>query len=128
MYNKQQIEKIAILGCTRTPKGESCSDCPFAKPDLCNAYGMAIKISENSVVLTREEYKLLFDIKKKFETADGEEITAVSLLMWLKELNAQERKETAEQIYKDIRLFLDDKTLAIITRYFKEILGVEIKE
>jgi hypothetical protein len=47
---------------------------------------------------------------------------------FIKDTKEQASKETVEKIYKDIRLFLDDKTLAIITRYFKEILGVEIKE
>lgn len=48
----------------------------------------------------------------------GEVKGSVELLPTREEIE----KETAEKIYKDISLFLDDKTLAIITRYFKEIL------
>jgi hypothetical protein len=87
------------------------------------------KLPEDSVVLSREEYKLLFDIKKKFETADGDEITAVSLLMWLKELTAQERKEAAEKIIDLIKTFCPDKKfIETISHIISERFGVEIKE
>ena len=94
------------------------------------------KLPKDSVVLSREEYKLLFDIKKKFETADGDEITAVSLLMWLKELTARERKETAEKWKVFIKSLFNDgwftvadneKVHKVVDEFAKQF-GVEIKE
>lgn len=86
------------------------------------------KLPEDSVVLSKEEYKLLFDIKKKFETADGDEITAVSLLMWLKELTAQERKETAEEFLQFVYDRCLDKSFIRAVEKFAKQFGVEIKE
>lgn len=57
------------------------------------------KLPEDNVVLSREEYNLLINIKKFFETADSE-ISAGNLLVYLKEFKEEERKETAEKILK----------------------------
>lgn len=37
------------------------------------------------------------------------------------------KEETAEKIYKDLKLLVSDNAVDIITRYFKEIMDIEIK-
>ena len=91
------------------------------------------KVGKNSVVLSREEYEELKHYEDEMYRLQGvvDQLTneGWDILDEKEEKIRQlERKETAEKIYKDIRLFLDDKTLEVITRYFKEIFGVEIKE
>ena len=50
--------------------------------------------------------------------------TCERVFNWTKQV----RKETAEKIFKDLKLLVPDNALGIVTRYFKEILNVEIKE
>ena len=106
------------------------------KFEYCPSERFSIKF-EDSVVLLREEYEKL----KKFEyrvqsgvcmtqkewfdfcNEDSNRRTCLRI-----EERAKERKETAEKILNDITLFLDDKTLEVIKRYFKEIMEIEIKE
>lgn len=59
---------------------------------------------QDSVVLSREEYSQLVNIKKFFETADSE-ISAGNLLVYLKEFKEEASKETAEKILKDFKLW-----------------------
>ena len=84
------------------------------------------KLPEDSVVLSREEYNLLINIKKFFETADGE-ISAGNLLVYLKEFKEQERKETAEKILKAFEYCNDTNFYAKWLELCKQF-GVEIKE
>ena len=69
-----QIEEMAVIGCARTPQAhttEECTKCGF-KNGRCNAYRHAEalynagyrKISEDSVVLSREEYERLNECYK----------------------------------------------------------------
>ena len=87
------------------------------------------KLPEDSVVLSKEEYNLLINIKKFFETADNE-ISAGNLLVYLKELIAQERKETAEKIYTKIKnsFLMDNKNRYKLKLWIKEQFGVNIYE
>ena len=61
---KKQIEeicKMAVMGCRRNPQAhtvEECIECDF-KHGMCDVYRVAKKISENFVVLTKEEYEKL---------------------------------------------------------------------
>lgn len=67
MNKQEQIEEMAVIGCVRNPQAhtaEECSKCDF-KQGMCNVYRHAEalynagyrKISENVVVLTKEEYE-----------------------------------------------------------------------
>ena len=87
------------------------------------------KLPIDSVVLLKEEYNLLINIKKFFETADNE-ISAGNLLVYLKELIAQERKETAEKIYTKIKnsFLMDNKNRYKLKLWIKEQFGVNIYE
>lgn len=81
---------------------------------------------QDSVVLSREEYNLLINIKKFFETADSE-ISAGNLLVYLKEFKEEERKETAEKIFNDIIQVLETKKASIITHYgVAESVGADV--
>lgn len=85
------------------------------------------------VVLTKEEYAELKQAKsllefreetiKHLEDANIRYAKALEL-----KVNEKERKEMAEKILKDLKLLVPDNALGIVTRYFKQILGVEIKE
>ena len=82
------------------------------------------KLPKDSVVLSREEYDLLINIKKFFETADSE-ISAGNLLVYLKEFKEEERKETAENILREVGKTCGDY------QWFKNLckqFEVEIKE
>ena len=94
------------------------------------------KLPEDSVVLSREKYNLLINIKKFFEIADSE-ISAGNLLVYLKEFKEEERKETAEKIYLQAKAIVDATKHIVQDREYihidalKEIIkncGVEIKE
>ena len=87
------------------------------------------KLPIDSVVLSKKEYNLLINIKKFFETADSE-ISAGNLLVYLKELIAQERKETAEKIYTKIKdsFLMDNKNRYKLKLWIKEQYGVDIYE
>lgn len=87
------------------------------------------KLHEDSVVLSKEEYNLLINIKKFFETANSE-ISAGNLLVYLKELIAQERKETAKKIYTKIKdsFLMDNKNRYKLKLWIKEQYGVDIYE
>lgn len=103
MTNKEkQIEQIADA-ISKASDFLTYYECDIIAKNLIKGWEYTLT-PKDSVVLSREEYRLLSEIKKKFETADGDEITAASLLMWLKELMAQERKETARKIIT----FLED--------------------
>lgn len=97
------------------------------------------KLPEDSVVLTREEYEKLKNesIDKLFadDTFFKEEFKANKEYLrkranrdYIKLVKKQTSKETAEKIYKDLKLLVPDNALGIVTRYFKDIIGVEIKE
>ena len=87
------------------------------------------KLPIDSIVLSKEEYNLLINIKKFFETADSE-ISAGNLLVYLKELIAQERKETADKIYTKIKnsFLMDNKNRYKLKLWIKEQYGVDIYE
>ena len=66
MTKQEQIINMAVLGCVRNPKAHTakeCTKCDFKK-GMCNAYRHAEalyeagyrKISEDSVILTKEDY------------------------------------------------------------------------
>ena len=55
------------------------------------------KLPEDSVVLSKEEYNLLINTKKFFETADSE-ISAGNLLVYLKEFKEEVSREDFESI------------------------------
>lgn len=107
---EKQIEEMAI---TMNINCGECYSCKYKDEIHCadflsaeELYNVGYrKLPENSVVLSADEFANL----KKYAYNKGS-------------------KETAEKIYKDIRLFLDNKTLEVIARYFKVILDVEIKE
>jgi hypothetical protein len=92
-----------------------------------------IELNENEVILDKDEYCYLKDMADRYDpfwfcTFGGcEGVCKECKDTCEMSIFVKERKETAEKIYKDIKFFLDDKTLAIIKRYFKEILNVEIK-
>jgi hypothetical protein len=86
------------------------------------------KLPKDSVVLSREEYdKLQTDMRR---------LTYQNCNLTIENKNLKEDfnieilkgKETAEKILKDLKLLVPDNALGIVTRYFKEIIGVEIKE
>ena len=87
------------------------------------------KLPIDSVVLSREEYNLLINIKKFFETADSE-ISAGNLLIYLKEFKKEEREETAEKIYTKIKnsFLMDSKNRYKLKIWIKEQFGVDIYE
>lgn len=80
-----------------------------------------IKPLKDSVVLSREEYDRA--LKKQYQ--EGCSNTS-KFFYELKIPKAS--KETAEKIYKDLKLLVPDNALGIVTRYFKEIIGIETKE
>lgn len=71
------------------------------------------KLPEDSVVLSREEYQ------KNILTANSDGYGAGKI---------DGSKEMAEKILKDLKLLVPDNALGIVTRYFKEIIGLQIKE
>ncbi len=46
LYKKKEIEKMAILCCQRTPIGDKCENCSFARVDCCIPYRMATTLFE----------------------------------------------------------------------------------
>ena len=87
------------------------------------------KLPIDSVVLLKEEYNSLINIKKFFETADSE-ISAGNLLVYLKEFKKEERKETAEKIYTKIKnsFLMNSKNRYKLKIWIKEQFGVDIYE
>ena len=97
-----QIEEMAVIGCARTPQAhtaEECAKCDF-KNGRCNAYRHAEalynagyrKIPKDSVVLSREEQERILTATEK-------------RIKELKRQILQARKETAEKILKDFKLW-----------------------
>ena len=91
---------------------------------------------DGKVVLLREEYNLLINIKKFFQTADSE-ISAGNLLVYLKEFKEEAHKETAEKILNKGKelvkkwLSRNDEKVGFMfdfKEFIKEQFGVEIKE
>lgn len=136
MDKQKEIEEMADILCESKEHNCNGEDCKCLKQatDLFNK-GVRI-IDKDSVVLSMEEYNEYVELRNSeiAELVKENRELGKQCLSWMKLYHKQltktkeASKEMAEKIYKDIRLFLDDKTLAIITRYFKEILDVEIKE
>lgn len=121
---EKQIEEMAkelerYCNSIECRNGDNCSICT-AKWVIGQGYQKIDKIKE--VVISREEY---FEIEKKKEDLLCKEY---GLMKYEKEIKDQERKETVEKIYKDLKLLVPDNALGIVTRYFKEIIGIETKE
>ena len=137
MMEKDQIEKIVYGSLITSTKCYNCIHFPlcFAQKGGANLELVSDccyyqpKLPEDSIVLSKEEYNLLINIKKFFETADSE-ISAKNLLVYLKELIAQERKETAEKIYTKIKdsFLMDSKNRYKLKIWIKEQFGVNIYE
>ena len=81
---------------------------------------------QDSVVLSREEYNLLINTKKFFETADSE-ISAGNLLVYLKEFKEEASKETAEKIFNDIIQELEERKARVKAFYgVAESVGADV--
>ena len=97
-----QIEEMAVIGCARTPHAHTTEECPKCgfKNGRCNAYRHAEalynagyrKIPKDSVVLSREEQERILTATEK-------------RIKELKRQILQARKETAEKILKDFKLW-----------------------
>ena len=131
---RKQIEDIALLLQNYSKIKQSYYSGGWHSVDVYHGLAKSLYynnfriVNKDSVVVSREEYeKLQSDIKRlvyqncnlKIENKNLEENLEIEIL---------KSKEMAEKIYKDIRLFLNDKTLEAIKRYFKEVIGIEIKE
>ena len=90
------------------------------------------KLNENEVVLDRVEYRYLKDMADRYDpfwfcTFGGcEGVCKECKDTCEMSIFVKERKEMAEKILKDITLLIPNE-IEIITRYFKQILGIEIK-
>ena len=98
----KQVEEMAVIGCVRNPQAhtaEECAKCDF-KNGQCNSYRQAEalynagyrKIPKDSVVLSREEQERILTATEK-------------RIKELKRQILQARKETAEKILKDFKLW-----------------------
>ena len=90
------------------------------------------ELNENEVVLDKDEYHYLKDMADRYDpfwfcTFGGcEGVCKECKDTCEMSIFVKERKEMAEKILKDITLLIPNE-IEIITRYFKQILGIEIK-
>ena len=141
----EEMREHICIGCSGKPCGEYCDKCKFVAEELLKHYQP--KLSEDSVVLTRE------DMKKYAEDCIAGQETGLDIINGLiaraeryKEKAKQERKETAREIFSTVITYpvfsFTAKTLDYTEGYMqaiddyrkqikkiaKEEFGVEIKE
>lgn len=91
------------------------------------------ELNENEVILDKDEYRYLKDMADRYDpfwfcTFGGcEGVCKECKDTCEMSIFVKERKAMAEKILKDITLLIPNE-IEIITRYFKQILDIEIKE
>lgn len=145
MTKQEQIEEMAVIGCVRNPQAhtaEECSKCDF-KQGMCNAYRHAEalynagyrKISENVVVLTKEEYE---DLKVAADNYDPFWFCSFGGCEGARKgckddcemsIFVQERKKTAKEILQE---WADDNSSMGLDNTFVNNIakryGIEVEE
>ncbi len=145
MTKQEQIEEIAVLGCVRNPKAhtaEECAKCDF-KHGMCNAYRHAEalynagyrKLPEDSVVLSREEFKNYCNLSVENEVLKEEkeqfENDVCNYEMNLQHLTGELENKSKETAEKFLQLAYDrclEKSFIKKVEELAKQFGLEIKE
>lgn len=126
---EKQIEEMAKVMCGGCYDGKECMHglCAdwYKAEKLYNANYR--KLTEDSVVLSKEEYDTLKAENDKYVKDCIDYLATINKLenkVW--EVEQQSSKETAEKILKWLKEHTFDGSFAIVETYFKEQFGVEI--